>query len=180
MLTGEKFAHYLMEQAGFENFNIKRSKDNSKFRFNKGIPTIFLLEKHSLNDWTSIEVAAHEVGHAIDLKDSGTSILMSYVYVYSGFFLLAAFFSKIFIIPLSLFSLICAILYIKSELKADYFKRILIKKYLKEALLKFNDSRNPNELIHEIDKKIKKETFQIYRIGIVTFIIFPFVLVLAP
>jgi hypothetical protein len=168
-----------MRKKGFDRFNIKRSKINSKYRIKKGIPTIMLLEKDSFEDWDSIETAAHEVGHALDLKFSEARAVMYYVYVYIAFAFLTKF-SSLFLIPAITFAIICTILYVRNELNADANKRTLINQYLKNALKEFNDNRDGAIFIDKINKRKNIEVFQAYKIGILVYIIFPLVIFFMP
>jgi hypothetical protein len=178
MLTGEKFAHYLMKKEGFEKYAIKNSSFNSMFRYSRnGVPTVYLLKKHKAETVEAIDVAAHEVGHAVDLrKKEKYNVLMSYVYIYTFTNLIVLFFSYLFLIPAILFALICAVVYIKSELEADKNKRILIAKHIKGALEEHSVFRDPQSFMNEMEKNKKRERNQSYRLGILMFIVVPFIL----
>jgi Putative neutral zinc metallopeptidase len=179
MLTGEKFAHFLMEKECFDTFQVKTSKRNSMFRYKKGIPTIYLLKKHMDSSQKAIEVAAHEVGHAIDLVDKEKySSFTSYFYICLVVNLGAIFISKLFFIPALIFGVICSLVYIRSELKADENKRILISKHLHDALLKYNDSRDLQQFITDVEKKSQMEKYQVYRIGLFAIFFAPLIMIL--
>jgi uncharacterized membrane protein YciS (DUF1049 family) len=177
MLTGEKFANYLMKKEGFNPFQVKKSKINSMFRYSRGMPTVFLLKKHTDESIKAIDVAAHEVGHAVDLRHKEKyNAQMNYIYLYIITNLLVVFFSYLFLIPAIVFALICSFIYIKSELNADKNKRRLIAKHINEALDEYGDDRDPSLFMNEVKRNERSEIIGCYRVGIFIFIVAPFVL----
>ncbi|OEF98994.1 hypothetical protein BHF71_09905 [Vulcanibacillus modesticaldus] len=114
------------------------------------------------------------MGHAIDFKISKMVMYFSYLLIF--FFIAAAIFDKL-IIPFVLFSLIGAKIYIKSELNAEYYKRILIKRHIVDVFRFYNDNRDVSTLLKKIEKKDKETTYKIYENGILFYFIGPIMVI---
>jgi Zn-dependent membrane protease YugP len=70
LLTAKEFAEYLLIKEGIKDCLVKRSKgigSNARPRLFKGGMKIHLKE-FDKTDWKSFYVAAHEVGHVINIK----------------------------------------------------------------------------------------------------------------
>ncbi|MGG0940338.1 hypothetical protein ABHN11_30505 [Brevibacillus centrosporus] len=176
MLTGEQFARYLLEKEGFSHYLVKQGRLNSQFRYSKGkVPTIFLLKQHQDHKEESLLVAAHEVGHALDLIDKGR--YDSVRYYFYGYILsnLITFFTPIFFLPVLIFGIASCMAYIKTESAADAHKRNLVKKYLRDAYHQYDDSRSPDEVVQLAENRLKTDRKQTYRIAILYFIVFPLI-----
>ncbi len=156
MLTAERFANYLMKEEGFRNYSIKGTKKNSRFRY-KGDHQVIFLNKADKNDSLALNVAAHEVGHAIECKDKEKYEVFRLVgYIFFSFFILTCIFKVIFLIPLFLFGVIWCCWYARSEGEAEYYKMLLCRKYLGAALQKYNDNRDAVEILRMMEKENKR------------------------
>lgn len=166
MLTGKNFAEYILAAEEMQGVRIRSVKKNSKMRYENEHIIVFLPENI---DFTaeSIIIGAHEIGHAKQFIDKSEYRKFRNPYLITYFllcFISNSFFHSKILLVLSL-SILGGLIFIvidtiqRIEREANGFADEFIKKYLNMALEWANDSRNPEELEHEIAIKMRNRLF---------------------